>query len=54
MNKKGKDLETKLNNCKVVPDEYLKKRETANFYTKREKKDEEVKLFTSEFKRVNI
>jgi hypothetical protein len=54
MNKKGKDLENKLNAAKIIPDEYLKKLEQSNFYTKLEKKEEEIKLFTNEFKKVNI
>jgi hypothetical protein len=54
MNKKGKDLENKLNAAKIIPDEYLKKLEQSNFYTKLEKKEEEIKLFAAEFKKVNI
>lgn len=54
MNRKGKDLENKLNASKIIPDDYLKKLDQSNFYTKLEKKDEEIKLFTSEFKKVNV
>jgi hypothetical protein len=54
MNKKGKDLENKLNSAKIISDEYFKKLEQNTFYTKWEKKDEELKLFTNEFKKVYV
>jgi len=54
MNKKGKELENKLNASKIIPEEYLKKLDKSTFYTRLEKKEEEIKLFTSEFKKVNV
>lgn len=54
MNKKGKELERKLNEAKIIPDEYLKSLETQTFYTQWQKKDDDIKLFTSEFKKVNV
>jgi hypothetical protein len=54
MNKKGKELENKLNASKIIPDEYLKKLDKSNFYSRLEKKEEEIKLFNTEFKKVNI
>jgi hypothetical protein len=54
MNKKGKELEKKLDNSKIIPSEYLKNLETSNFYVNLHKKEEEIKLFTQEFKKVNI
>jgi hypothetical protein len=54
MNKKGKELENKLTAAKIIPEEYLKKLDKSNFFTRWEKKEEEIKLFNSEFKKVNI
>ena len=53
MNKKGKELEQKLNNCKIVPDEYLTNLEIINFYTNWNKKEENIKLFNKESKKLN-
>ena len=53
MNKKGKDLEKKLNEAKIIPDSYLKDLSTQNFYASMQKQDDELKLFTSEFKKLN-
>ena len=53
MNKKGKELEQKLNTCKIVPDEYLKNLETINFYTNWNKQEENIKLFNKESKKLN-
>ena len=54
MNKIGKELETKLTNSRIVPNDYLKSLETLSFYAKWEKKDEETKLFYNDFKKVNV
>ena len=54
MNRKGKEIENKLNSCKIVPDEYIKKLETLNFYVALKKKDEQQKLFATETKKINV
>jgi hypothetical protein len=54
MNKKGKELEKKLNDTKIIPDEYLKNLETQSFYSTLQKKDDDIKLFTSDFKKINV
>jgi hypothetical protein len=54
MNKKGKELEKKLNDTKIIPDEYLKSLESQTFYSSWQKKDEDVKLFTNDFKKLNV
>ena len=53
MNKKGKELENKLNTCKIVPDEYLENLETINFYTNWNKKQANISLFNKESKKLN-
>ena len=54
MNKKGKELEQKLLTCRIVPDEYLKNLEVINFYTNWNKKEENLKLFAKESKKINV
>jgi hypothetical protein len=54
MNKKGKELEKRLDSAKIIPSEYLKGLETTNFYNNLQKKEDEIKLFTQEFKKINI
>jgi len=54
MNKKGKEQEKKLDEAKIIPDEYLKSLETTAFFTNLQKKDDDIKLFVSEFKKVNV
>jgi hypothetical protein len=54
MNKKGKELEKKLNDSRIISDDYLKGLESLSFYNKMEKKDEEMKLFTSDVKKLNV
>ena len=54
MNRKGKEIENKLNSCKIVPDEYIKKLETLNFYVALKKKDEQQKIFAKKKKKINV
>jgi hypothetical protein len=54
MNKKGKELEKRLNDSKIIHDEYLKSLETSSFYSGLQKKEDDIKLFTQEFKKVNV
>ena len=54
MNKKGKELEKKLNDVKIIPDEFLKTLETTTFFTNLQKRDDDIKLFVSDFKKINV
>lgn len=54
MNKKGKELERKLNSAKVISDEYTKALEAIAFHSNLKKKEEEMKLFSNEFNKINI
>jgi hypothetical protein len=54
MNKKGKELENKLNSCKIIPDEYLRALETTNFYANWNKKEENLRVFTEESKKLKV
>lgn len=54
MNKKGKELEKKLNDTKIVPDEYLKSLESQTFYSTLQKKDTDIMLFSNDFKKLNV
>ena len=54
MNKKGKELERRLNSSKIISDEYTKTLETISFHSNLKKKDDEMKLFSSEFNKVNV
>jgi hypothetical protein len=53
-NKKGKELEKKISDCKIIADDYLRTLETTSFFTNWQKKEEEVKLFSNEMKKVNV
>lgn len=54
MNKKGKELEKKLEDCKIVSNDYQKSIDTQSFYANYQKKDDEMKLFVQDFKKVNV
>ena len=54
MNKKGKELENKLNACKIISDEYLRALETTNFYANWNKKEENLRVFTEESKKLKV
>jgi hypothetical protein len=54
MNKKGKELEKKLKDTQIIPDDYLKTLESLSFYSKMEKKEEDIKLFINDNKKVNV
>lgn len=54
MNKKGKEIENKINSAKIIPDEYLKELETLSFFTNREKKQSGLKMFADEVKKINV
>ncbi len=54
MNKKGKELEKKLNQSKIISDEYTKALEAVAFHNNLRKKGEEMKLFNNEFAKMNI
>ena len=54
MNKKGKELEKKLNNAKIIPDEYSRTLETITFHSSLKKKEDEMKLFSNEFNKINV
>jgi hypothetical protein len=54
MNKKGKEWERKLNNAKIISEEYTRTLEAIAFHSTLKKKDNEMKLFSNEFNKVNI
>ena len=54
MNKKFKELEEKLSKTKIISDEYLSSLEVQNFYSTKQKKEDDMKLFVSDFTKVNI
>jgi hypothetical protein len=54
MNKKGRELENKLNSCKIIPDDYLKQLDTLNFYVNWNKKEENARVFMTESKKLNV
>lgn len=54
MNKKGKELEKRLNNAKIISDEYTKTLEAIAFHSNLKKKEEDMKLFSNEFSKVKI
>ncbi len=54
MNKKGKEFQGKLDGCRIIPDEYLKHLETVQFYANWNKKEENVKVFADEVKKINV
>lgn len=54
MNKKAKELETKLNNGKIISNEILKNIEVSGFFSKQDKKQDDLKLFSEEFTKVQV
>lgn len=54
MNSKGKELDIKLNNCRIIPSDVYKGLEAKNYFEDKKKKHEDIKLFTNEFKKVQI
>lgn len=54
MNKKGKEWERKLNNAKIISDEYSRTLESIAFHSSLKKKDDEMRLFSNEFNKVNV
>ena len=54
MNKKGRELESKLNSCKIIPDDYLKQLDTVNFYVNWNKKEENARVFMTESQKLNV
>ena len=54
MNKKGKEWERKLNNAKIISEEYTRTLEAIAFHSNLKKKDDEMRLFSNEFNKVNI
>ena len=54
MNKKGNEFQGKLDGCRIVPDDYLKHLETLEFYSNWNKKEENLKVFTDEVKKLNV
>jgi hypothetical protein len=48
MNKKGNEVEKRLKESKIIPEEYLKSLEISNFYSGLQKKDDDFKLFVQE------
>lgn len=54
MNKKGKELEIKLNNGKIISNDILKNIEVSGFYDQQAKKQDDLKLFSEEFIKVQV
>jgi hypothetical protein len=54
MNKKEKEMERKLNSGKIISDEYTKNLETIAYHSSLKKKDDDMRLFSNEFNKVNI
>lgn len=54
MNKKGKEMERKLNSAKIISDDYTKNLETIAYHSSLKKKDDDMRLFSNEFNKVNI
>lgn len=54
MNKKGKEMERKLNSGKIISDEYTKNLETISYHSSIKKKDDDLRLFSNEFNKINI
>lgn len=54
MNKKGKELETKLNNGKIISNDILKNIEVSGFFDQQAKKQDDLKLFNEEFIKVQV
>jgi len=45
MNKRFKDLEVKLNNCKIINDDIMKGMETLSFFDQQQRKQEDMRNF---------
>jgi len=54
MNGKAKELDMKLNNSKIISNDILQGVQTSNFFNQHQKKQQDIKLFSDEFKKVNI
>ena len=54
MNRKGNEFQGKLDGCRIIPDDYIKQLETLEFYSKWNKKEENLKVFTDEVKKLNV
>ena len=54
MNRKGKELMTKLEGCKIIPENYIRHLESVQFYTNWNKKEENQKIFSDEVKKINV
>jgi len=53
MNKKGRELEKKLNEAKIITPDMEKSLETNSFYSSTEK-DKEKKLFVKDSKKIDV
>jgi hypothetical protein len=53
MNRKGKEIENKLNACRIVPLDYIRALETQSFYDKKEKREENLALHKKESAKIN-
>ena len=53
MNKKGRELEKKLNDAKIINSDLEKSLETNSFYSNTEK-EKEKKLFVKESKKIDV
>jgi hypothetical protein len=54
MNKKSKELEIKLNNSKIISDDVRRGQNVMNFFDKKQQKQDDLKLFSDEFQKVQI
>ena len=54
MNRKGNEFQGKLDGCRIIPDDYIKQLETLEFYSNWNKKEENLKVFTDEVKKLNV
>ncbi len=54
MNKRSKELESKLNNAKTVNESIIKGLEVSSFFDQQQKRIDEDKLFSEEFIKVKI
>lgn len=54
MNKKSKELDMKLENCKIISEGVMKSISNTKYFDEQSKKQEELKLFSDEFKKVQI
>ena len=54
MNKKNTELEVKLNNSKIIPDDVYRGMSATSFFSSHQKKQDDLKLFADEFTKVKI